>query len=150
MATSTQVHFSQAEVVLPAAPRGYHIITGRVVAALASELSAVRCGLLHVFIQHTSASLVLNENADGDVRADFERWARLAVPEGSNAPWAHTDEGNDDMPAHIKAAVIGGPSLIIPVRNGKLALGTWQGIWLAEHRDNGGSRRLIVTLQGST
>lgn len=132
-----------------------------------SPLAAASCGLLHVFLQHTSASLVLNENADPDVRADFESWARLAVPEGREAPWQHTDEGDDDMPAHIKAAVIGGPSLTLPVSDGRcalrcglwkrvaplkarhrLALGTWQGIWLAEHRDKGGWRRLVLTLQG--
>ena len=144
-------HFSQTELLLPSAQRGYHVITKRVVDALPKELASVRCGLLHVFIQHTSASLVLGENADPDVRVDFETWARLAVPEGRGAPWVHTDEGDDDMPAHIKAAVIiGGPSLTLPVRDGKLALGTWQGIWLAEHRDSGGRRNLILTLQGST
>jgi len=128
-------------------------------------LAAASCGLLHVFLQHTSASLVLNENTDPDVRIDFESWARLAVPEGREAPWQHTDEGDDDMPAHIKAAVIGGPSLTLPVSDGRcavvcgreslsskpanrLALGTWQGIWLAEHRDKGGRRRLVLTLQG--
>jgi secondary thiamine-phosphate synthase enzyme len=91
--------------------------------------------------------LVLNENADPDVRADMETWASLAVPEGPTAPWRHTDEGHDDMPAHVKAAVFGS-SLTIPITDGRLALGQWQGIWLAEHRNDGGSRRLVITVQG--
>ena len=135
----------QHTLSLPAFSRGCHLITREVIAAL-PELAACRVGLLHVFITHTSASLAINENADPDVRADLERHLNVMVPE--NAPYyAHTLEGSDDMPAHIKSVLIG-PSLTIPVTNGRLALGTWQGIYLCEHRDQGGSRRLILTLQG--
>lgn len=126
-------------------PRGFHLVTLEVVAAL-PELADVRTGLLHVLIRHTSASLTLNENASPDVRADFESWFDRAVPEG--APyWRHTLEGPDDMPAHLKASLLG-PSLTLPVRGGALALGTWQGIYLCEHRDSGGSRSLALTLWG--
>ena len=136
----------QREVVLDPRPRGFHLVTREVMAALMPELGDVRAGLLHVFIQHTSASLTLNENASPDVRRDFESWFDEAVPE--RAPyWTHVDEGPDDMPAHIKASLLG-PSLSLPVSDGRLALGTWQGIYLCEHRDRGGSRRLIATLHG--
>ena len=135
----------QHTLSLPAFPRGCHLITREVVAAL-PELAACPVGLLHVFITHTSASLAINENADPDVRADLERHLNVMVPE--NAPYyAHTLEGSDDMPAHIKSVLIG-PSLTIPVTNGRLAMGTWQGIYLCEHRDHGGSRTLVLTLQG--
>ncbi len=101
-------------------------------------------GLLHVWIRHTSASLTINENASPDVRRDFESWFNDAVAE--DAPyWTHTDEGPDDMPAHIKASLLG-PSLTLPVSGGRLALGTWQGIYLCEHRDRGGARTLVLTL----
>ena len=126
-------------------PRGFHLIT-REVAEAVPEIRALRVGLAHVHILHTSASLTLNENASPDVRDDFEAWFDHAVPEG--APyWTHTVEGPDDMPAHIKASVLG-PSLTLPVRDGGFALGTWQGIYLCEHRDNGGPRSLVVTLFG--
>lgn len=106
----------------------------------------MRIGLMHVFIQHTSASLTINENADPTVRQDFEAFFNRQVPE--NAPYfAHTLEGPDDMPAHLKASIIG-HSVTIPIQNGGLQLGTWQGIYLGEHRDHGGARRLVVTLQG--
>jgi secondary thiamine-phosphate synthase enzyme len=125
--------------------RGFHLVTSEVVEAL-PELSDVGAGLLHVHIRHTSASLTLNENASPDVRADFESWFNRAVPE--EAPyWRHTLEGPDDMPAHIKASLLG-PSLTLPVRDGRLALGTWQGIYLCEHRDAGGPRSLVLTLHG--
>ncbi len=138
----------QREIVLDPRPRGFHLVTREVTGALAPELSGVRAGLLHVFIQHTSASLSLNENADPSVRRDFESWFDQAVPE--RAPyWTHTAEGPDDMPAHIKAALLG-PSLSLPVSDGRLALGTWQGIYLCEHRDRGGSRRLLATLHGES
>jgi secondary thiamine-phosphate synthase enzyme len=137
----------QREIVLDPRPRGFHLVTREVVGAL-PELGEVRAGLLHVFIQHTSASLSLNENADPSVRADFEAWFNAAVPE--RAPyWTHTAEGPDDMPAHIKAALLG-PSLSLPVSGGRLALGTWQGIYLCEHRDRGGARRVLATLHGET
>jgi secondary thiamine-phosphate synthase enzyme len=135
----------QRSIQLAARPRGFHLVTEEVVEAL-PELGDVSVGLLHLLIQHTSASLALNENASGDVRRDFESWFDRAVPEG--APyWTHTLEGADDMPAHIKAALLG-PSLTLPIANGRLALGTWQGIYLCEHRDHGGSRSLIATCWG--
>ncbi len=136
----------QREITLPARPRGFHLITREVTGAL-PELADVRVGLLHLFIRHTSASLTLNENASPDVREDFERWFDDAVRE--DAPyWTHTFEGPDDMPAHIKASLLG-PSLSLPVSGGRLALGTWQGIYLCEHRDRGGARSLLATLMGS-
>ena len=126
-------------------PRGFHLVTGEVLEAL-PELGEMRVGLVHLLIQHTSASLALNENAAPEVRRDFESWFDRAVPEG--APyWTHTLEGDDDMPAHVKAALLG-PSLTLPVSDGRLALGTWQGIYLCEHRDRGGPRSLIATVQG--
>lgn len=110
------------------------------------ELRSLRVGLCHVFIRHTSASLTLNERVSADVWRDFESWFDEAVPE--DAPyWTHTLEGPDDMPAHVKASLLG-PSLTIPVAHGKLALGTWQGIYLCEHRDRGGARSLVVTVTG--
>lgn len=137
--------FTQHEVRLKPYPRGFHLITREVVAAL-PELRNVRAGLLHVFIQHTSASLTLNENADPTVRADFERHFNRMVPE--NAPYyQHTLEGPDDMPAHLKASLLGA-SVLLPVTEGRLNLGTWQGIYLCEHRDAAPGRRLVLTLQG--
>jgi secondary thiamine-phosphate synthase enzyme len=135
----------QRDVRLDARPRGFHLVTRDVERAV-PELEQIGVGLAHVFIRHTSASLTLNENASGDVRRDFESWANEAVPE--DAPyWTHTTEGPDDMPAHVKASLMG-PSLTLPVRDGRLALGTWQGIYLCEHRDSGGSRTLTVTAFG--
>ena len=126
-------------------PRGFHLVTDEVLEAV-PELTDLTAGLLHVHILHTSASLTLNENASPDVRADFGSWFDRAVPE--NAPyWRHTLEGPDDMPAHIKASLLG-PSLSLPVRDGRLALGTWQGIYLCEHRDDGGARSLVITVWG--
>ena len=111
-----------------------------------AELAALRVGLCHLFIRHTSAALALNENASPDVRADLQTWFDRAVPDG--APfWTHTLEGPDDMPAHVKAALLGS-SLCIPVSDGRLALGVWQGIYLCEHRDRGGARSLLATLWG--
>jgi secondary thiamine-phosphate synthase enzyme len=136
----------QREIEIDARPRGFHLVTRDVVGAL-PELGDVEVGLLHLLIQHTSASLALNENASPDVRRDFESYFNAAVPE--DAPyWTHTLEGADDMPAHIKASLLG-PSLTLPVTRGRLALGTWQGIYLCEHRDRGGSRSVIATLWGS-
>lgn len=135
----------QREFTLRPHPRGFHLITREVVSAL-PELAGVRVGLLHVFIQHTSASLTVSENASPDVRRDFERYFNHAVPDGW-AGFAHTLEGDDDMAAHIKASVLGA-SLSLPVRDGRLALGTWQGIYLCEHRNSGGARRLVLTLMG--
>ncbi|MFT2719668.1 secondary thiamine-phosphate synthase enzyme YjbQ [Deinococcus sp. A31D244] len=125
--------------------RGFHLITREVTQAV-PELARTRAGLLHVFIQHTSASLTLNENASPDVRDDFETYFNHAVPDGWE-PFTHTLEGPDDMAAHLKASLLG-PSLTLPVQSGRLALGTWQGVYLCEHRDHGGPRRLILTLTG--
>jgi secondary thiamine-phosphate synthase enzyme len=128
-------------------PRGFHLVTQEVVEAL-PELERIEVGLLHLLIQHTSASLALNENASPDVRHDFESWFDRAVPEG--APyWTHTLEGDDDMPAHMKAALLG-PSLTLPVSGGRPALGTWQGIFLCEHRDRGGPRSVVATAWGES
>jgi secondary thiamine-phosphate synthase enzyme len=135
----------QREITLPEQPRGFHLIT-RVVLEALPELAHLKVGLLHVFIRHTSASLTINENASPDVRHDFESYFNEAVPEDARY-WTHTLEGPDDMPAHIKASVLG-PDLTIPVSGGRLATGTWQGIYLCEHRDRGGPRRLVLTLSG--
>ncbi|HEX4345035.1 MAG TPA: secondary thiamine-phosphate synthase enzyme YjbQ [Solirubrobacteraceae bacterium] len=136
--------FSQHEITLEARPRGVHLVTSEVVAQL-PELRELRIGLAHVFIRHTSASLTLNENASPDVRRDVETWLNAAVAE--DFAWTHTLEGADDMPAHVKAALMGS-SLTLPIAGGRLALGTWQGIYLCEHRDRGGPRSLLVTLNG--
>jgi len=137
----------QRTIRLEARPRGFHLVDAEVLEAL-PELERVSIGLLHLLIQHTSASLALNENASPDLRRDFESWFDRAVPEG--APyWTHTLEGDDDMPAHIKASLLG-PSLTLPVREGRLALGTWQGIFLCEHRDRGGPRSLMATVWGES
>jgi secondary thiamine-phosphate synthase enzyme len=135
----------QKLIQLEPRPRGFHLVTGEILREL-PELDAVQTGLLHLLIRHTSASLALNENASPDVRRDFESWFNQAVPE--RAPyWTHTLEGDDDMPAHIKASLLG-PTLTLPVAGGRLALGTWQGIYLGEHRDRGGARSLVATLWG--
>ncbi len=136
--------WSQHELTLPAMPRGFHLITERVVRAI-PDLSGVKTGLLHVFILHTSASLTINENADPDVPVDLEASFNSIAPE--DFPYIHTCEGPDDMPAHVKAALLGS-SVTIPVRNGRLVLGTWQGIYLCEHRNRAGGRRLVLTLHG--
>jgi secondary thiamine-phosphate synthase enzyme len=137
----------QRKLTLDARPRGFHLVTGEIVEAV-PELGEVLVGLAHVFIRHTSASLTLNENASPDVRRDFESWFDEAVPERASY-WTHTLEGDDDMPAHLKASLLG-PSLTLPVADGRLALGTWQGIYLCEHRDRGGPRSLLVTVWGET
>jgi secondary thiamine-phosphate synthase enzyme len=136
----------QREIRLEARPRGFHLVTDEVLEAL-PELRELRAGLLNLLIRHTSASLALNENASPDVRRDFESWFNEAVPEGASY-WTHTLEGPDDMPAHVKAALLG-PSLTLPVSRGRLALGTWQGIYLCEHRDQGGARSLMATAWGT-
>ena len=134
----------QRQITLRPRERGFHLVTREIVDAV-PELADLRVGLAHVFIRHTSASLTLNENASPDVRRDFETWFSKAVSESER--WEHALEGPDDMPAHIKAALLG-PSLSLPVSRGRLALGTWQGVYLCEHRDHGGPRDLIVTLHG--
>jgi secondary thiamine-phosphate synthase enzyme len=135
----------QREIRLDPRPRGFHLIGSEVEAAL-PELRDVGVGLLHLHIQHTSASLALNENASPDVRSDLETWFNRAVPEGAEH-WRHTLEGPDDMPAHVKSVLIG-PSLTLPISGGRPALGTWQGIYLCEHRDSGGARSLTATIHG--
>lgn len=137
----------QRQIDLAARSRGFHLVTREVADAL-PELRQVRVGLLHLLIQHTSASLALNENASPDVRRDFESWFDAAVPEHAGF-WTHRLEGSDDMPAHIKAALLG-PSLTLPIADGRLALGTWQGVYLCEHRNRGGSRSLMATVSGET
>jgi secondary thiamine-phosphate synthase enzyme len=135
----------QRQLRLAARPRGFHLVTGEVLEAL-PELRSFEVGMLHLLIRHTSASLALQENADPSVRRDFEAWFNRAVAEGARY-WTHTLEGPDDMPAHIKAALLG-PSLTLPIAGGRLALGTWQGVYLCEHRDHGGSRSLVATAWG--
>ncbi|WP_075343058.1 secondary thiamine-phosphate synthase enzyme YjbQ [Tenacibaculum agarivorans] len=138
--------FYQKEISLPAFERGYHLITDMIVEEI-PELRQVRVGQLQVFIKHTSASLTINENADPTVRMDFETHINKMIPE--NMPYyKHDDEGADDMPAHIKSSMLG-CQVQIPITNGKLNLGTWQGIYLGEHRNYGGRRKLVLTLFGS-
>jgi secondary thiamine-phosphate synthase enzyme len=135
----------QREIRLRPRPRGFHLVGDEVLAAL-PELRQVSVGILHLLIQHTSASLALSESVSAEVRRDLESWFNQAVPE--RAPyWTHTLEGDDDMPAHVKAALLG-PSLTLPVGGGRPLLGTWQGIYLCEHRDHGGPRSLVATLTG--
>ena len=138
------MHWSQYPVRLTARSRGFHLITREVINGI-PDLAEYEIGLLHVFIQHTSASLSINENADPDVRLDMETAINIIAPE--NMPFRHTCEGPDDMPAHVKAALLGN-SLTIPIANGRLALGTWQGIYLCEHRNTGGQRKLMLTVSG--
>lgn len=140
------VTWYQREIHLPSFPKGCHDITRHVVDAV-PELREIRVGLLHVFIQHTSASLTINENADPDVPVDLDRWIDSVAPE--DFPYRHTVEGADDMPGHAKSSLTG-CSLSIPIGDGRLRLGTWQGIMLWEHRRRGGRRRLVVTAQGES
>jgi len=135
----------QREIRLRSRERGFHLVTDEIVRQL-PELARIQVGLAHLFIQHTSASLTINENADPTVRQDFESLFNRLVPQ-DEPYYRHNYEGSDDLPAHIKSSLLGS-SLLLPIRQGELALGTWQGIYLGEHRDHGGSRRLIVTLQG--
>ena len=135
----------QRSVRLSPVPRGFHLVTREVEDAV-PELERVQVGLAHIFVKHTSASLTLGENASPDVLRDYESWFDRAVPEGADY-WTHTIEGPDDMPAHIKSSLLGS-SLTIPVSGGSLALGTWQGIYLCEHRDRGDARELVVTVWG--
>jgi secondary thiamine-phosphate synthase enzyme len=137
----------QREIQLRARPRGYHLITSEILDAV-PEIESVSRGIATVFMQHTSASLTLNENASPDVRRDFAEWFDRAVPDGADY-FSHTLEGPDDMPAHIKASLTDS-SLTIPLTDGSLALGTWQGIYLCEHRDNGGPRSVVFTATGES
>lgn len=136
----------QRTLRLPPMRRGFHLITDQVVQAV-PELADIQVGFLQAFIQHTSASLTINENADPDVRVDFETAMNHAVPE--SLPYVHTLEGPDDMPAHVKASMMGA-SVMIPIGSGHLQLGTWQGIYLCEHRDQGSSRRIVLTAMGDS
>jgi secondary thiamine-phosphate synthase enzyme len=137
----------QTEITLRPRPRGFHLVTDEIAGA-AAELRSLRVGVALVFIQHTSASLTLNENASPDVRRDFAAWFDRAVPDGADY-FTHTLEGDDDMPAHIKSSLTDA-ALVLPVRDGRFALGTWQGIYLCEHRDGGGPRRLVLTAFGES
>jgi secondary thiamine-phosphate synthase enzyme len=139
------MNWIQKEIDLASTPRGFHLVTNEILKSL-PELKKFSVGLAHFFIAHTSASLTVNENADPDVRADMESHLNVLVPENA-AHYRHTTEGSDDMPAHIKASLFGS-GITIPIHAGRLRLGTWQGIYLGEHRDNGGPRRIIVTLLG--
>lgn len=138
------MHWSQHAIALTPRQRGLHLITSEIAAAI-PELNSISVGLLHIFIQHTSASLTINENADPDVGVDLERSLCAIAPE--DFPHIHIVEGPDDMPAHVKASLMGS-SVTVPVQNGRLALGTWQGIFLCEHRNRGGARKLVLTLFG--
>jgi secondary thiamine-phosphate synthase enzyme len=139
--------FWQQDIQVAAKPRGFHLITDQISQALQGA-PAVSVGLLHILIKHTSASLTLNENADPAVRRDFERYFQHLAPDTDrNAPYEHTYEGPDDLPAHFKASLLGS-SLTIPVTDGRLNLGTWQGVYLGEHRTQAAGRDLILTLQG--
>lgn len=136
----------QCEIRLSAKARGFHLVTDEIVRQV-PELRSVSIGLLQVFIKHTSASLTINENADPSVRGDFERFFNHAVPE--NEPYyQHLDEGSDDLPAHLKSSILGS-SVMIPITDGRLNMGIWQGIYLCEHRNHGGARTLVVTIQGT-
>ncbi|WP_410222328.1 secondary thiamine-phosphate synthase enzyme YjbQ [Pedobacter sp.] len=139
------MHFLQKRLTLKERSRGFHLITDEIVHAI-PEITELNVGMLQVFIQHTSASLTINENADPTVRIDFETWFNKTVPEG-DPDYIHNYEGDDDMPAHLKSSLTGA-SVLIPVTNGQLNLGTWQGIYLCEHRNHGGSRRVIITAWG--
>jgi secondary thiamine-phosphate synthase enzyme len=141
-----QMKMLQAELTLRERKRGFHLITNEVVAAV-PELRDIKRGICHVFIQHTSASLTINENADPTVRIDFETYFNKAVPE-NDPNYTHNSEGPDDMPAHLKASMMGS-SVSIPVKNGRLHLGTWQGIYLCEHRNHGEERTIVITAWGA-
>ncbi|MGI9470171.1 MAG: secondary thiamine-phosphate synthase enzyme YjbQ [Rubripirellula sp.] len=134
----------QKTLRLPSARRGFHLVTREIINAV-PELDSVAVGWMQVFIQHTSASLTINENADPDVRIDFETAMNHAVPE--TLPYVHTLEGPDDMPAHVKSSMMGA-SVMIPIGAGRLQLGTWQGIYLCEHRDRASGRSIVITIQG--
>ncbi|KAJ8772503.1 hypothetical protein K2173_027680 [Erythroxylum novogranatense] len=147
MAVAAPNKWAQTTVTLPPLRRGCHLVTSQILDEIGKDLSEFKCGLAHLFLHHTSASLTINENYDSDVRDDTETFLNKIVPEGRSAPWKHTLEGPDDMPAHIKSSMFG-CSLTIPITNGKLNMGTWQGIWLCEHRDYPTARKVVVTLNG--
>jgi len=136
----------QKEITLKSKPRGFHLITNEILSQI-PELKEIKAGLAHIFIQHTSASLTINENADPSVRSDMETYFNRAVPESDAKHYEHTLEGTDDMTSHIKASILGS-SVTVPITNGRLNLGTWQGIYLCEHRNYGGARNIVVTIMG--
>lgn len=136
----------QKEITLKPKPRGFHLITNEIMSQM-PELKSVSLGIAHIFIKHTSASLTVNENADPSVRADMETYFNRAVSENDARYYQHTLEGTDDMTSHIKASIIGS-SVTVPVSNGKLNLGIWQGIYLCEHRNHGGARNIVITITG--
>lgn len=136
----------QKEIVLKPRKRGFHLVTSEILAQL-TELSTIEAGIAHIFIKHTSASLTINENADPTVRSDMETYLNKIVSESDTKYFQHTIEGADDMTSHIKSSIFGS-SVIIPVTDGQFNFGTWQGLYLCEHRNNGGSRRIIVTVIG--
>lgn len=138
------MRWHQKTIQLQPAPRGFHLVTREVLRQL-PEVEEIKIGFLQLFIQHTSASLTINENADSDVRTDMETAANRLCPEST--PFVHTCEGPDDMPAHVKSSLFGA-SLLIPIEAGRLALGTWQGIYLCEHRNCGGARKIVATMFG--
>jgi secondary thiamine-phosphate synthase enzyme len=135
----------QQMITLTERKRGFHLITTEIITAL-PQISEIKSGVCQVFIQHTSAALTINENADPTVRKDFEMFFNKNVPE-NDPDYMHDYEGDDDMPAHLKASLLGS-SVLIPIRNGRLGLGTWQGVYLCEHRNSGGARRLVITAWG--
>ncbi|AOE88098.1 secondary thiamine-phosphate synthase enzyme YjbQ [Pseudomonas sp. TCU-HL1] len=137
--------WQQTLITLRPRPRGFHLVTAEILAAL-PELERFRVGLLHLWLQHTSASLTVNENADPAVRRDFERFFNRLVPQGESG-YEHDYEGPDDLPAHFKGSLLG-CQLSLPVRDGQLEMGTWQGVYLGEHRDHGGARKVLATLHG--
>lgn len=139
------MHFIQKYITLRVRSRGFHLVTDEILQAI-PEIRNIKIGIMQVFIQHTSASLTINENADPTVRVDFEMWFNKAVPE-DDPDYEHDYEGSDDMSAHIKSSLLGA-SVLIPITNGKLNLGTWQGIYLCEHRNRGGSRKVVITAWG--
>ncbi|KAE8736195.1 GPI mannosyltransferase 2-like isoform X1 [Hibiscus syriacus] len=139
--------WAQKTITLPPLRRGCHLVTSQILKEIRPGLSDFKCGLAHLFLQHTSASLTITENYDSDVRDDTDTFLSKIVPEGRSAPWKHTLEGPDDMPAHIKSSMFG-CALTVPITDGKLNMGTWQGIWLCEHRDALTARRVVVTLNG--
>ena len=145
--SSMATEWSTSIITLPAYSRGCHVITRRLLEEIQPTLQTMEAGLCNLFIQHTSASLTINENASSDVPLDLNDALDKLAPDGNVVKYRHDDEGPDDMPAHIKSSLMG-PSLTVPIAHGRLALGTWQGIYLNEHRDYGGPRRIVVTIQG--
>lgn len=139
------MNWIQKEIHITPKPRGFHIITNEIIDDI-PELKEFEVGIAHIFISHTSASLTLNENVSPEVRVDFENHINEIVPENASY-YRHTLEGSDDMPAHIKSSMLGS-SVTIPIKNGRFNLGTWQGIYLCEHRNHGGSRKLVITIHG--